>query len=137
MKNSCSAPTPTLLLRVALACAATLACLGLILAPANPLQAQRLPANVRPEHYTLTLTPDLKAATFAGVESIDVTLAEPADRITLNAAEIAFQSVTVTASGKQQTATVALDKEKEQATFTFPKSSPRARRPSPSRTPAS
>ena len=39
--------------------------------------AQRLPQTVRPEHYTLTLTPDLKAATFSGVETIDVTLAEP------------------------------------------------------------
>jgi aminopeptidase N len=82
--------------------------------------AQRLPETVRPDHYTLTLTPDLTAATFTGVESIDVTLAEPSDHITLNAIEIAFQSVTVSADGKQQTATITEDKEKEQATFTFP-----------------
>ena len=79
---------------------------------------------MRPEHYTLTLTPDLKAATFTGVETIDVNLAEPTDHITLNAAEIAFQSVTVTAGGKEQKATVTLDKEKEQATFTFPEKLP-------------
>jgi hypothetical protein len=30
---------------------------------------------VRPESYTLTLTPDLKAATFSGIESIAVALA--------------------------------------------------------------
>jgi aminopeptidase N/puromycin-sensitive aminopeptidase len=84
-----------------------------------PLRAQRLPANVRPESYALTLTPDLKAATFSGVESIDVTVAEPTRAITLNAIEIAFQSVTVTAGGKEQKAEVTLDKEKEQATFTF------------------
>jgi aminopeptidase N/puromycin-sensitive aminopeptidase len=82
--------------------------------------AQRLPNTVLPAHYTLTLSPDLKAATFSGVESIDVTVKEPVSSITLNSAEIAFQSVTVSASGKQQTATVALDKQKEQATFTFP-----------------
>jgi aminopeptidase N/puromycin-sensitive aminopeptidase len=82
--------------------------------------AERLLQTVRPEHYTLTLTPDLKAATFSGVESIDVILVESTDHIRLNAAEIAFQSVTVTAGGIQQTATVALDKAKEQATFTFP-----------------
>ncbi|MGP8174800.1 MAG: M1 family metallopeptidase [Terracidiphilus sp.] len=118
MKIRCSAPS----FRAAFAAAAALACL--ILAPARPASAQRLPSSVRPEHYTLTLTPDLKAATFSGVESIGLDLAEPTDRITLNAAEIAFQSVTVTANGKQQTATVALDKDKEQAAFTFPEKLP-------------
>ena len=52
--------------------------------------AERLPQTVRPEHYSLMLTPDLKAATFTGVETIDVTLAEPTDHITLNAIEIRF-----------------------------------------------
>jgi aminopeptidase N len=100
-------------------CAASAAmCLLLVLS--SPANAQRLPQTVRPDHYTLALTPDLKAATFTGVESIDVTLAERSDHITLNAIEIEFQSVTVTAGGKEQKATVALDKEKEQATFTVP-----------------
>jgi aminopeptidase N/puromycin-sensitive aminopeptidase len=81
--------------------------------------AQRLPQNVRPEHYALNLTPDVNAATFSGVETIEVNLAEPTDHITLNAAEIAFESVTVTNGGKQSKAAVSLDKEKEQATFTF------------------
>ena len=58
---------------------------------APTLLAQRLPDTVRPEHYTLQLTPDLKAATFSGDETIDVTLAQAADSITLNAAEIQFQ----------------------------------------------
>jgi aminopeptidase N/puromycin-sensitive aminopeptidase len=98
--------------------------LCLFLASARPAQAQRLPQTVRPEHYTLCLTPDLKAATFSGVESIDLNLAEPTNRITLNAAEIDFESVTATANGKQQTASVALDKEKEQAAFSFPENLP-------------
>jgi aminopeptidase N/puromycin-sensitive aminopeptidase len=106
----------------ALASAATL--MGLILAPARPATAQRLPDAVRPEHYALTLTPDLKAATFSGVEAIDVTIAEPVSAITLNAAEIAFQSVSVSANGKQQTAAVTLDSNKEQATLTFPEKLP-------------
>ena len=112
MNIRCSAPS----FRAALATSAAL--IFLFLAPVRPANAQRLPSTVRPEHYALTLTPDLKAATFSGVESIDVILAEPTDHITLNAAEIAFQSVS--ANGKEQTATVALDKDKEQATFTFP-----------------
>ncbi len=86
--------------------------------------AQRLPRTVRPTHYTLTLTPDLQAATFSGVESIDVDTSSPTNVITLNAVQIAFQSVTVTAAGKEQAATVSLDNDKEQATFTFPNQIP-------------
>jgi aminopeptidase N/puromycin-sensitive aminopeptidase len=102
--------------------AAALLCL--LLASSLSIHAQRLAQTIRPESYTLTLAPDLKAATFSGVESIDVTLAEPAAAITLNAAEIAFQSVTVTAAGRQQTAAVSLDADKQQATFTFPEKLP-------------
>ena len=96
---------------------------------AHSANAQHLPQTVRPEHYTLALTPDLKAATFSGVESIDVTLAQPTDRITLNAIEIAFQSVSATANGKQQTAAVSLDKDKQQATFTFHEKLPAGKAP--------
>ena len=81
--------------------------------------AQRLPSAVAPVHYALTFTPDLNAATFTGAETIDVTVKEPVKTITLNAAEITFESVSVSAAGKQQTATVSLDKQKEQATFIF------------------
>ena len=82
--------------------------------------AQRLPETVRPEHYSLKLTPDLKAAAFTGSEVIDITLAGPTNSITLNAHDIAFQSVKIEANSKTQTATVSLDKEKEQATFAVP-----------------
>ena len=104
-------------LRTALTASTAFFCLFLASSPSA--HAERLTQTVRPEHYTLTLTPDLKAATFSGVETIDVNLAEPADHITLNALEITFESVSVTAAGRQQTATVALDQQKEQATFTF------------------
>ena len=83
-------------------------------------EAQRLSQDVIPEHYSLVLTPDLKAATFSGVETIDVTLVEAADHVTLNSAEIAFQSVTIAAGGKTQTATVTSDEKLEQTTFTVP-----------------
>jgi aminopeptidase N len=98
--------------------------LCILIAAGCPAGAERLPQTVRPEHYTLSLTPDLTAATFSGVETIDVTLAEPSSSITLNSAEIVFKSVTVNAGGKQQTGSVSLNDEKEQATFTFPASIP-------------
>src|SRR5258708_20177570 len=91
-----------------------------ILTATTAAQAQRLPGGVHPEHYSLTLTPDLQAATFTGTETIDLTLDAPSKTITLNAAEIKFLSVT---SGSQ-TATVTLDGAKEQATLSFPNELP-------------
>ena len=94
------------------------------------VQAQRLPSGVHPEHYSLTLTPDLKAATFAGEETIDVMLDRPSTTIRLNAAEIKFLSVkgsTALSSSNALTAQVSLDGEKEQATFTFPQPLPAGR----------
>ncbi len=99
----------------------------LALTAATAAHAQRLPGGAHPEHYTLALTPDLKAATFTGNETIDLTLDSPSKTITLNAAEIKFQSVIVTIGGSTHShsrAAVTLDDAKEQATFTFPNELP-------------
>jgi aminopeptidase N/puromycin-sensitive aminopeptidase len=89
----------------------------LALAVCLPALAQRLPGNVRPEHYGLLLTPDLKKATFTGEEIIEVTLAQPAKQITLNAAEITFRDVTIKSGADIQGATVSVDSDKQQAVF--------------------
>ena len=89
--------------------------------------AQRLPSSVVPQHYALTLTPDIQAAAFTGVESIDVDIKEQTRSITLNSAEIEFQSVAIGAAGRTQTAVVSQEKDKEQATFTFAEPIPAGR----------
>jgi aminopeptidase N len=83
------------------------------------LHAQRLPDTVTPEHYTLVLTPDLKAATFTGQEKIEVDLKQASNEITLNAAEITFKSVSIDDHGQTLQAEVTEDSAKEQATFHF------------------
>ena len=90
--------------------------------------AQRLPAGVTPESYRLSLTPDLKAATFAGTESIIVHIDAPTMTITLNSAEINILDVTAEqlcdscgdGTSVKLNGTVAYDKDKEQATLSFP-----------------
>ena len=73
-------------------CGALLA-FGVVCGWCGGADAQRLPGGVRPEHYSLMITPDLAAAKFSGVESIDVVLDKPTSAITLNAAEIEFGAV--------------------------------------------
>jgi len=85
-----------------------------------PAFAQRLPTTVVPSHYEIAVAIDLAAAAFTGDETIHVRLTAPSDAIVLNAAEIAFNEVTVTAGGRTQTATVKLDDAKEQAALTVP-----------------
>lgn len=105
--------------RAALEAATVSVCL--ILALAYTASAQRLPSTVVPEHYTLSISPDLKAATFTGTEVIEIIVKEPVTSITLNSAEIEFRNVAVESGGTTLPATVTLDKEKQQATFTFQK----------------
>src|ERR1700741_139214 len=87
--------------------------------------AQRLPATVIPTHYTLWFAPDLVNATFRGRETIDVNVPNPTTTITLNAAEIQFGAVTMTAGGRMPTARDALDEKNEMATLTVPRALPR------------
>jgi len=110
-----------------------LAAAGLICA-----NAQRLPGGVLPQHYALTITPDLAKARFEGTERIDVVLESPSSAITLNAAEIEFESARAQIGGNEKAdssaalrndkpaleATVTLDAAAEQATLHFAKPLP-------------
>lgn len=60
-----------------------------------PDSPHRLPENVRPVCYRLTLEPDLTAFTFAGQAEIEIDVKEPTAEITLNAAELRIESAEV------------------------------------------
>ena len=102
---------------VSLSLVGVLVCATAVFGPAATALAQRLPAGVVPDHYDIAIEPDLPAARFAGVERISVTLEQASRTITVNAAEIMFDSVTISAGGSTQTARVSLDPAREQATF--------------------
>jgi aminopeptidase N/puromycin-sensitive aminopeptidase len=80
--------------------------------------AQRLPGGASPDHYSLAVTIHFPDNKFGGDETIDLKLAKPTRTITLNAVEIDFHDVTVTAGGQTQTAKVSSDEKNEMATFT-------------------
>ena len=82
----------------------------------------RLPRNVRPRRYDLTLEPDLDAATFIGTVDIEVEVEidTPTSDIVVNAAELEMLSVTVTQGSAMEATRVELDDETERATFSFP-----------------
>ena len=106
-----------------------LAGLGFLVVCSSPsaARAQRLPTVARPQHYSLALTPNLQDATFAGSETIDLTLSEPVKAITLNAAEIKFQSAKAIVDGRTLQATVATDEATQQATLAFDRTLPAGR----------
>jgi aminopeptidase N len=106
------------------ACAAALpgaaACSRGAVQPPPAAAGWRLPNLAVPDHYALTVAPDLANATFTGDETIDLRVLEATPRLVLNSAEIAVQSATVEAAGRVQTAQVSLDEKAQLATFTVP-----------------
>ncbi len=85
------------------------------------VSAYRLPTNVRPVKYDLTLTPDLSAFTFAGEETISIEVDEAVSSIAVNAIELDILEVQATlADGTTLSAqSISLDEEMETATFAF------------------
>jgi aminopeptidase N len=86
--------------------------------------AQRLPGGASPHHYSLAVNINFANNSFDGDETINLNLSEPSNTITLNALEIDFHQVTVTAGGQTQAAKVSTDEKNETATFTVDKQLP-------------
>ena len=97
-----------------------LSALAAALLTAWPASAQRLPTIVTPSHYDLAFAVDLAGERFDGTETIRVQVAEPTQRVVLNAAEIQFREVTIGTGAAAQTAAVTLDAAAQTATLTVP-----------------
>ena len=81
----------------------------------------RLPRTVVPEHYQLTITPELAEGSFAGESRIRVRVEEPVDRIVLNAIELDIHSAELEdEKGSRLQGRVELDEGEERATIWQP-----------------
>jgi aminopeptidase N len=94
-------------------------CGVLFAAVAIPATAQRLPESVVPSHYTLTFTPDLASATFAGDEDIAVRVTGATSTIVLNALDLAMTDVAIVQGASTHRAAVTYDTDKQQATLSL------------------
>jgi puromycin-sensitive aminopeptidase len=81
----------------------------------------RLPRNVVPRRYELTLEPDLTGAVFAGEESVDVHIVDTTSEIVLNAAELTIDDAWIeTAQGDRRALAVDVDDHTERLTLSSP-----------------
>src|SRR5271165_144548 len=80
----------------------------------------RLPRNVAPRRYELTLAPDLQTATFLGHERVELDVTEPTSSIVANAADLQISNARLTwpdASSEPVHLAVTLDGDLERVTF--------------------
>jgi aminopeptidase N/puromycin-sensitive aminopeptidase len=93
---------------------------AVIFLTALPLAAARLPKSVIPDHYAISITPDLAAKKFSGQETIDVDIKEPVDTITLSSVGLEMHDVVVASGSKLLTPTaITFDEPNEMASLKF------------------
>src|SRR3954454_12843517 len=95
-----------------------------LLLAAVPLAAARLPQSVIPDRYAITITPDLTTEKFSGQETIDVTLREPVDTITLHSADIVMHDVVLASGSRMLNPTITYDVPNEMASLKFAQTLP-------------
>ncbi|EEB96540.1 hypothetical protein MPER_04313, partial [Moniliophthora perniciosa FA553] len=81
----------------------------------------RLPTNVTPIHYALSIRTDLDINKFFGAADIDLKINEETSIIVLNALKLSFGDVSIATTDGQVFKSIArsLDEGKERATFHF------------------
>ncbi len=94
---------------------------AVLLAAAGEAAADRLPTDVTPLHYQLTVTPDFRTATFGGDLTIDLRIEKATDRITLNAVDLDLHGAEITQpGGRLLHPAIATNPAAQTATFTVP-----------------
>ena len=84
------------------------------------LDPYRLPRHVVPIRYDLRLEPDLTAASFAGQETITLTVSQPTSEIVFNAIELDIAWAQIEGdSGPARQATIAMDTSLQRCHLTF------------------
>jgi puromycin-sensitive aminopeptidase len=82
----------------------------------------RLPDDVVPSRYDLTLRPEIANARFSGEETVTVSVRRPTRTVVLNAKELQIQRAAAMREGETPIAAeIALDEELERATLSFPR----------------
>lgn len=89
---------------------------GAALLATSALANGRLPTDVKPLAYDLTVNPDASKLSFSGSGTVTVQVSRPVKTITVNAAELAISDVKIDG---RAAATVTTDTEAQTATFTF------------------
>ena len=88
----------------------------------------KLPKDVVPVRYDLSLAPNVEQRTFTGEETVTVDFKKATNRCVLNASDLAITSAQLTSSdGDLIKPTVALDAEAQTCTLTFPAEVPAGR----------
>jgi puromycin-sensitive aminopeptidase len=86
---------------------------------ADKASEHRLPSNVVPERYEISLTPDLRAFTFAGEENVAVRVVTATAEIVLNALELEIDRVSAERGGVTVAGKAALEPAHERARLSF------------------
>jgi aminopeptidase N len=82
----------------------------------------QLPANARPSHYAVEVTPHADKMAFDGKVRIDLQVLEPTSTIVLQAVNMTFANSMLSANGgKPMAARVSVDADAQTATFAFDK----------------
>jgi aminopeptidase N/puromycin-sensitive aminopeptidase len=82
--------------------------------------AQRLPTGVVPDHYKLTLDPNIEQKKFSGEETIDVRVGQPTAEIVLNSLDLDISEAEVITPAGAQSAKITYDKPNERVRLAVP-----------------
>uniref|UniRef100_A0A915PS54 Aminopeptidase n=1 Tax=Setaria digitata TaxID=48799 RepID=A0A915PS54_9BILA len=84
-----------------------------------PVKFERLPELIKPTHYTLTLSPDIKNFTFAGQETADIEILKSTDYLKLHSSEIDIKKAQLTLSDGTVLQDLGIEYDKKWTTVTL------------------